>query len=209
MKFLIAISALALGLAGWMPSPPPAAGPEGCPRVEEATYVGADSCKACHFKQFSSWKKTKMATAFTTLKSGEAAEQKKKGNLDDKKDYTKDAKCVECHTTGYGKPGGYPAIVEGKEWTEDEKKRATTMENVQCESCHGPGSLTNPAKKANEKYVKADLMKIGMINPDEANCKTCHNEKSPTIPKDYKFDYAALTKDPEKIHTHVPLKEKH
>jgi hypothetical protein len=212
MKLLIAVGALVLGLLGTTSSPPAPAvsgSPEGCPRAEDATYVGADTCKACHFKQHSSWKKTKMAKAFATLKPGEAAEQKKKFNLDDKKDYTKDAKCVACHTTGYGKPGGYPEIVEGKEWTDDEKKRATAMENVQCESCHGPGSLTNAHKKANENYAKADLMKMGMIAPDEANCKTCHNDKSPTIPKDYKFDYAALTKDPEKIHTHVPLKNKH
>ena len=105
--------------------------------------MGADSCKKCHFKQFNGWKKTPMAKAFDSLKPGQAAESKKKFNLDEKKDYTKDAKCVECHMTGYGKPGGYPKIDEGKEWTEDETKRATTMENVQCESCHGPGSLTN------------------------------------------------------------------
>ena len=71
MKFLIAVGALVLGLLGTTSSPPAPAGsgsPEGCPRAEDATYVGADTCKACHFKQSSSWKKTKMAKAFASLK---------------------------------------------------------------------------------------------------------------------------------------------
>lgn len=216
MKLLIALGVAALGLLGTGPSswtPPPADVPgdetAGCPRVEDASYTGADSCKKCHFKQFNGWKKTKMAKAFDSLKPGNAAEAKKKFNLDEKKDYTKDAKCVECHVTGYGKPGGYPKIVEGTAWTADETKRAPTMENVQCEACHGPGSLTNVWKKDHEDYKKADLLAKGMINPDEANCKTCHNEKSPTLTKDSKLDYATLTKDPEKVHEHVPLKQKH
>jgi len=216
MKLLIALGVAALGLMtsgprSWSSPAPDAAGDAAatCPRLEDASYTGADSCKKCHFKQFNGWKKTKMAKAFDTLKPGNAAEAKKKFNLDEKKDYTKDAKCVECHTTGYGKAGGYPKIEEGKKWTDDETKRASAMENVQCESCHGPGSLTNVWKKAHEDYKKADLLAKGMINADETNCKTCHNDKSPTIPKDYKFDYAALTKDAEKVHEHIPLKGNH
>jgi len=214
MKALVAVGVLLLGLLG-SASPPalPATTEtqltEDCPRIEDASYAGADSCKKCHFKQFQSWKKTKMAKAFDALKPGNAAEAKKKFNLDEKKDYSTDAKCVECHVTGYGKPGGYPKIEEGKKWSEEETKRATTMENVQCEACHGPGSLTNAFKKDNEQYKKEDILKKGMINPDEANCKTCHNEKSPTLAKDAKFDYAGAIKDPEKVHTHVPLLHKH
>jgi hypothetical protein len=211
MKVLMSLGVLVLSLIGFSRPPAPPAEPpsDSCPRAEEATYAGAETCKKCHFKQFQGWKKTKMAKAFDTLKAGNAAEAKKKFNLDEKKDYTADAKCVECHTTGYGKAGGYPKIEEGKKWTEEETKRATAMEGVQCESCHGPGSLTSAYKKDHEDYQKAELLKLGMINADEANCKTCHNEKSPTITKDYKFDYAASSKDPEKVHPHVPLTKKH
>lgn len=216
MKLLIAIGVAALGFAGLgarSSSSPVAVQPEDpaatCPRAEEAQFVGADSCKKCHFQQFKGWKETKMAAAFDSLKPDKAVEAKKKFKLDEKKDYTKEAKCVECHVTGYGKPGGYPKIEEGKKWTEEETKRAATMENVQCESCHGPGSLTNVLKKDNENYKKADLLAKGMINPDEANCKTCHNDKSPTVGADYKFDYKALTSDPAKIHPHRPLVHKH
>jgi hypothetical protein len=211
MKMLVgfAVASLVLVGAGSADLLLPEVSDPGCPRAEDASYVGADSCKKCHFKQFNGWKKTTMAKAFDALKPGNAVENKKKFNLDEKKDYSKDAKCVPCHVTGYGKAGGYPEIVEGKTWTEDETKRATSMENVQCEACHGPGSLTNVYKKDNEQYAKAEILKRGMIEPDEANCKTCHNEKSPTIAKDAKFDYAASTKDPTKVHDHVPLKHKH
>lgn len=181
-----------------------------CPRFEDkATFAGADSCKKCHFKQHSSWKKTTMATSFEKLKPDAVADVKKKFNLDPKKDYTKDAKCLECHTTGYGKEGGYPAVVEGKDWTEDEKKRAAMFENVQCESCHGPGSLTNVYKKDNEEYKKEEIMKRGMIEPNLKNCETCHNDKNPTYTKEKALDYEKAIKDPTKVHVHVELKKKH
>ena len=151
-----------------------------CPR-EEAAYVGSKSCQKCHFKEYGSWQKTKMALAFKTLKPGEAAEAKKKANLDAAKDYSKDAKCVTCHVTGYGKPGGYPAIVEGKEWTADEKARAPLMEGVGCESCHGPGEKSSPYKKDNKEDKWADIAHLGAVHPDEKNCTTCHNKQSPSF----------------------------
>ena len=38
--------------------------------------------------------------------------------------------CVECHVTGYGRWGGYDGAGGGADLT-----------GVQCEECHGPGSL--------------------------------------------------------------------
>ncbi len=192
-----------------LPSALGAADAEACARLDEAEYIGVDGCKKCHFKHWMSWKKTDMAKTFDVLKAGEAKEEKVKAKLDPDKDYTKDASCLECHTTGYGKKGGYPAVVEGKAWTDDEKKRAADMEGVQCESCHGPGSKYSPYKKDNEDYKIDDVLKLGLVHPNKDNCVTCHNESNPTQPKDAKFDYEAYTKDPKKIHVHVPLKKKH
>ena len=172
-------------------------------------YIGADGCKKCHFTQWMSWKKTEMAKAFDSLKPGEAAEAKAKHGLEATKDYTKDATCVACHVTGYGKPGGYPAIEEGKTWSAEEAERAKSMEGVQCESCHGPGSQTAPFKKDNEQYKKADVLKLGMVEPNAENCAQCHNSKNPTAGDDYKLDYEALTKDDKKIHKHKKLKYEH
>ena len=102
-----------------------------------------------------------MAKAFDALKPGNAAEVKKKFNIDEKKDFTKDAKCVECHVTGYGKPGGYPAIVEGKAWTEGRDQACCLRwRTASARSCHGPGSLTNVYEKNdNENYAKAELLR--------------------------------------------------
>lgn len=198
---------LALGFAS--PEPVTPFEDDTCGRSDGPEYVGEKSCKKCHFSQHRSWKKTTMAKSMDTLKAGKAVEAKKKHGLDPDKDYTKDPSCLECHTTGYGKPGGYPAVVPGKEWTKEEAARAKLMEGVQCESCHGPGSLSNPFKKDNEQYKKAELVKLGLVEPDAANCATCHNKKSPTVGDDFKLDYQALVKDPKKVHKHKKLKHKH
>lgn len=187
---------------------PAAAEAEACPRSDEAEYIGEASCKKCHFQQHRTWKKTTMAKTFEILKPGKGVAAKKKWKLDPNKDYTKDASCLPCHTTGYGKPGGYPVL--SNSWTAEEKARAKKMEGVQCESCHGPGSKTSVYKKDNEKYKRADLYPLGLVDPDANNCKTCHNTKSPTVdPKTFKFDYKALTKDGKKIHRHRKLKHPH
>ena len=148
------------------------------------------------------------------LKPGEAAETKKKVGLDPAKDYTKDVKCVRCHVTGYGLPGGYPAIVEGKEWTAEEKERAARMEGVGCESCHGPGEKASLLKKENKEYKWADAAKPGMVHPDMRTCVPCHNRDSPTY-KEFKFkdtlgkDTHAISKlkyDHECDHKHTEVK---
>jgi formate-dependent nitrite reductase cytochrome c552 subunit len=155
-----------------------------CPRAEEVKFIGSKSCQKCHFKEHASWQKTKMALAFKSLKPGEAADAKKKANLDPAKDYTRDAKCVACHVTGYGKPGGYPEV--GKEWSAEEKARAPLLEGVGCENCHGPGEKYDPYKKDHKEYKWADITKLGAIHPDEKTCAACHNKESPTF-QEFKF----------------------
>lgn len=173
-----------------------------CGRVADAAYVGSKSCFKCHFKEHGSWTKKAHAKALEVLKPGQAAEAKTKAKLDPAKDYTADPSCVGCHTTGYGKPGGYPEV--GKEWTAEEKARAPLLAGVGCESCHGPGEKSNAFKVANKEYKWAEVEALGMVKPTEALCKGCHNEKSPT----YKpFDFEARKKDG--VHDLFPLKFKH
>ncbi len=80
-------------------------------------YVGAKKCKLCHLKIYKSWGQTKHATAFDVLSPGKNEDAKKKASLDPQKDYTSDAKFIECHTTGNN--ADFPGI--------------------QCEACHGAG----------------------------------------------------------------------
>ena len=179
MKLLSSAALVVAILFAWSEGKsPPAAWAASCPRPDDPRYEGSKSCQKCHFQEYSSWQKTKMAQAFKSLKPKEAADSKKKAGLDPEKDYSVEAKCVACHVTGYGKPGGYPEV--GKEWTAEEKARAPLMENVGCESCHGPGEKTSPLKKDNKDYKWADLAKLGAIHPDENSCRSCHNKDSPT-----------------------------
>ncbi len=166
-----------------------------------AKYVSFKKCKACHIKQYKSWKKTKMANSFENLKPGVKADLKKKVNLDPEKDYTTDAKCLKCHTTGYGKPGGFVSV-----------EKTPKLINVQCEACHGPGSVYKKIMKKKKKTFKRDEVKAaGLIIPseDEKGCLVCHGGDSPfnaKVDPKYKFNFKERLKN---THKHFPLKYKH
>lgn len=165
-----------------------------------AEYVGAKKCKGCHIKQYKSWEETTMANSFENLKPGVNADAKKKAGLDPDKDYTADADCLACHTTGYGKPGGFKSLAE----TPD-------LINVQCEGCHGPGADFKEIMKTNKEFKLAEATAAGLVMPTEKvnNCMECHNDKSPFNEKldpKYKFDIKERLKQ---THEHFPLKYQH
>ena len=181
---------------------------------DEVLFEGPKTCQKCHYQEYATWQKTAMAQAFETLKPKHKAEEKKKSGMDPEKDYTKDAKCVACHVTGYGKPGGYPAIVEGKAWTAEETERAARMEGVGCESCHGPGEKSSAFKKDNKEYKWAEIAKLGAIHADMRSCVPCHNRESPSY-KEFKFrdtlgkdthEIFKMKRDHECDHKHVEVK---
>jgi len=214
MKLALMLTLAGLSLASSNESPtrslvPRQAGVSSCSRLAKPTFMGVKKCKVCHFLQWKGWKKTRMSQAFETLLPGHAAQAKAKFKLEGKRDYTQDASCLACHTTGYGLPGGYPALVKGKTWTEAESLRARALQGVQCEACHGPGSLSIPYKRKHFKYKRADVRALGLVLPDEKTCRKCHNRKSPAIGKDYRFDFKAFSQDKTKVHEHRPLRFKH
>jgi hypothetical protein len=88
----------------------------------QASYVGIELCSTCHMEEREFWNKTQHSKAYATLST-----QHKEFNLD----------CVGCHVTGYEKPGGSTVTHVDK------------FKNVQCETCHGPGSahVANPSDK--------------------------------------------------------------
>lgn len=167
-----------------------------------AKYVGAKKCKACHMKQYKAWKKTKMATSYENLKPGVKAEAKKKAGLDPDKDYTTDENCLRCHTTGYGKPGGFKNIAETQK-----------LINVQCEACHGPGSKFKKIMKKNKKFKLDEVKAVGYVFPSDAEaekqCLECHGEDSPfneKVDPKYKWDFKERLKN---SHKHFKLKYEH
>jgi len=92
-------------------------------------FLGADLCMRCHQSEGEQWKSTSHAVAWKTLTDG--------GN--DTK-----AECVSCHVVGYRKPGGFQSVAD-----------APKLANVQCESCHGMGtmheSFAQPKKTVTEQ----------------------------------------------------------
>lgn len=144
--FVLAAGALGLGLATLaLAEQPPAGG--------QSTFTGPKRCAACHFKEYTNWKKTNHSKAYTTM----AKEAPK---------YAADAACLKCHITGYGVPGGYQGAA-----TPD-------LVGVTCEACHGPGSTHEDiAKKyTNVKTLSAEQKKEinAPIVRKTDNCGTCH-----------------------------------
>jgi hypothetical protein len=161
------------------------------------SYAGTKKCRPCHLKEYTSWSETKMAKAFELLKPGAGASAKTKAKLDPNKDYTGDATCLACHTTGYGKPGGFVDM-------------ATTpdMAGVGCEVCHGPGGTylqKEHMSLQNKEYKKAALVAVGLVGQiTSEQCTACHNPKSPFF-KEFKFE----ERKTKGTHEKFPLKFTH
>jgi hypothetical protein len=109
----------------------------------ENAYVGSKACQDCHENEFEKFK-----TFAKKAHSYESIKVMKKG-LTDSEFQT----CFECHTTGYGKPGGFRS-----------EHDTPDLRNAGCEVCHGPGSLHC------ETEDPGDIM--GSLTADE--CEECH-----------------------------------
>jgi len=167
--------------------------------VVAGTYVGSKKCKKCHRVEYKSWEKTKMAVSFEILAPGAMAAEKTAAKLDPEQDYRKDAKCVGCHTVGFGEEGGFSLKASDRD--------NLSLLGVGCESCHGPagGWLANGLhdsdykEKANHaERLPLQIAKGYVPEPKEEDCKRCHNEKSPSFKE--AFDYEKR-KD-EGVHEH-------
>lgn len=106
-------------------------------------YAGDTTCASCHPAAQAVWDQTAHATAIDTL---------------DARDKRFDTACIGCHVTGYERPGGSSlGHLDG-------------LENVQCESCHGPAS--QHAQDPANSTVPATV--------EESTCRGCHTpEHSP------------------------------
>ncbi len=111
--------------------------------TEIQTYVGSEACKPCHQKEYGSF--TKYAKKSSSFKS---IQRVKKGLTEEEI-----KRCYFCHTTGYGKPGGFVSLEE-----------TPHLKNAGCEVCHGPGGLHVRTQRSQD--IKGNLtMK---------DCEGCH-----------------------------------
>lgn len=106
-------------------------------------YVGMSSCKPCHSMQYQSFSShAKKSSSFQSINRlrKELTPEEIRG-------------CYACHTTGYGKPGGFVS----EEATPD-------LKNAGCEVCHGPGELH--VRTQDPRDIKGHL--------NEQDCEVCH-----------------------------------
>lgn len=111
--------------------------------VAEKTYVGSQTCASCHeqeYKNYSTYaKKSHSYRAVEKMAAGLTA--------------TELRDCYSCHTTGYGKPGGFVS-----------KEATPELKDAGCEVCHGPGSLHAQSGAATDIDRR----------PSPEVCESCH-----------------------------------
>ena len=104
--------------------------------------AGSQSCRDCHTEDCRVWDDSTHSHAWQTLMA-EGAHV--------------DSWCQQCHTTGFGLPGGFVSA-----------RRSTDRINVGCESCHGPSRAHVDDPQVRTPFAAQD------------RCVVCHDrENSP------------------------------
>ncbi len=114
--------------------------------AQEKVYVGSESCRDCHEGEYNRFMQyAKKAKSFNNIK-------KMKTKLTPEEFLS----CFECHTTGYGKKGGFVSETE-----------TPALKNPGCEVCHGPGSL----------HVETEDPDNIIYSVSRESCTRCHNSE--------------------------------
>lgn len=109
-------------------------------------YAGSVACQPCHEKQFQAFQ------GFARKSHSYASVEKMDKGLPPEKIRP----CYACHTTGYGKPGGFVSLEQTPE-----------LKNAGCEVCHGPGKLH--IKNQDPRLIN------GTVTVEV--CRECHTEE--------------------------------
>jgi hypothetical protein len=110
------------------------------------TYVGSDACLLCHEAEYENFSRyaRKSHSFQSVLKMTKGLTQ----------DEVKE--CYACHTTGYGRPGGFVSLEQTPE-----------LKDAGCEVCHGPGGRHSETE--NPDHI------VGKVTID--TCNKCHTEE--------------------------------
>lgn len=112
--------------------------------AEERVYVGSKACRECHDEEYANYMKfSKKASSFESVRVMRSKLTESEYN-----------ECLECHATGYGKPGGFVS-----------EYQTPDLKDAGCEVCHGPGSLH--AESGDPDDIDGHLT--------IESCNTCHN----------------------------------
>ena len=118
----------------------------------DARYVGSQACQGCHAAEYATWEAGPHARALASLEAEGKARK---------------ADCQRCHTTAYGRPGGFP---------EDADPAAhADLARVGCEACHGPAGdhVAETARKTGTVVSLADKCDSCVILQI---CGACHDD---------------------------------
>jgi hypothetical protein len=106
-------------------------------------YTGSEVCRDCHPVEYLNFvtyaKKSHSFHSIERLKEGLSASEIEQ--------------CYSCHTTGYGKPGGFVSL-----------EKTPHLKNAGCEVCHGPGA--EHVRRQDAGSIKTKLTK--------EDCEECH-----------------------------------
>ena len=109
----------------------------------DSPYTGSEACRDCHpveYRNFVTYaKKSHSFQSIERLKKGLTASEIEQ--------------CYSCHTTGYGKPGGFVSL-----------EKTPHLKNAGCEVCHGPGA--EHVRRQDAGSIKLKLSK--------EDCEECH-----------------------------------
>jgi mono/diheme cytochrome c family protein len=144
--------------------------------ITAGTYVGVNTCALCHSggivasNMLTSWQTTAHASIFTRGIDGSLGAQPL---------YTQS--CLQCHTVGYDANtnvanGGFnaaaaqlgwrfPATITNGNWAAM-PSALQNLANVQCESCHGPGSQ-HAFSLGNTNFIS--------VSSGSGDCSQCHD----------------------------------
>ncbi len=121
----------------------------GAPTTEssdtENWYVGTDACAECHADTVESFK----------ANSKKATSRKSVMIMKEKLTNAEYEGCLSCHTTGYGKKGGFISYTQ-----------TPHLADVGCESCHGMGGL-HTEDGSPDSISRTPTLEL---------CETCHDD---------------------------------
>lgn len=134
--------------------------PARSPRAEIlGKYVGAQKCQSCHEEEHRIWLRTRHANAWKSLTDV----------ANPPRDF--DPECVGCHVVGWDGLQRFP-YVDGFVTAES----TPHLQNVGCESCHGPGEKHVAAELGDDEAAMERIraeMRLG--ESTKTTCYTCHD----------------------------------
>lgn len=114
--------------------------PQGTP--PDYRVASSVSCAKCHSAEYTVWQHSLHSHAWQTLVA---------------KHFEVDPECMQCHTTGFGLPGGFVS-----------RSASAARVSVGCENCHGPSAAHVADPKRRTPFKASD------------QCTSCHDhENSP------------------------------